>query len=72
MSRDLDAVTDQTRTDAPAPARIGARVLSEAIGTGLLVAAVIGSGIAANGSHPTTSGCSCWRTPSPPAARWSR
>ena len=56
MSRDLDAVTDHTRRDAPAPARVGARVLSEAVGTGLLVAAVIGSGIAAQRLSPNDTG----------------
>ena len=56
MSRDLDAVTDHTRRDATAPARLGARVLSEAVGTGLLVAAVIGSGIAAQRLSPDDTG----------------
>ena len=56
MSRDLDAVADHTRRDATAPARLGARVLAEAVGTGLLVAAVIGSGIAAQRLSPDDTG----------------
>jgi glycerol uptake facilitator-like aquaporin len=56
MNRDLDALTSDTRRDAPAPARLGARVLAEAVGTGLLVAAVIGSGIAAQRLSPDDTG----------------
>jgi glycerol uptake facilitator-like aquaporin len=56
MSRDLDALTSDTRKDAAAPGRLGARVLSEAVGTGLLVAAVIGSGIAAQRLSPDDAG----------------
>jgi hypothetical protein len=43
-------LTDDAPTAKPAPARPGARVLAEAVGTALLVAAVIGSGPAARGS----------------------
>jgi glycerol uptake facilitator-like aquaporin len=56
MSRDLDALTIDTRRGTAAPARLGARVLSEAVGTGLLVAAVIGSGIAAQRLSPDDTG----------------
>jgi arsenate reductase len=54
MSRDLAALTTDTRRDTPA--RLGARLLSEAVGTGLLVAAVIGSGIAAQRLSPDDTG----------------
>jgi arsenate reductase len=54
MSRDLDALTTDTRRDTPA--RLGARLLAEAVGTGLLVAAVIGSGIAAQRLSPDDTG----------------
>ena len=54
MSRDLDALATDTRRDAPV--RLGARLLSEAVGTGLLVAAVIGSGIAAQRLSPNDTG----------------
>ena len=49
MSRDLDALIDTPtgRTD-----RLGARVLAEGVGTGLLVCAVVGSGIAAQRLSP--------------------
>ena len=39
-----------------APGRLGRQVLAEAVGTGLLVAAVIGSGIAAQRLSPTDAG----------------
>jgi glycerol uptake facilitator-like aquaporin len=54
MSRDLDALTTDTRRDTPV--RLGARLLAEAVGTGLLVAAVIGSGIAAQRLSPDDTG----------------
>ena len=54
MSHDLDALTTDTRRDTPA--RLGARLLAEAVGTGLLVAAVIGSGIAAQRLSPDDTG----------------
>ena len=52
MSRDLDALPGDTRSGTTTPATLGARVLAEAVGTGLLVAAVIGSGIAAQRLSP--------------------
>ena len=56
MSRDFDALTDDTRNGTTAPIRLGARVLAEAVGTGLLMTAVIGSGIAAQRLSPTDAG----------------
>ena len=48
------------------------RLAAEALGTGLLIVAVIGSGIMATRLSPDRrSGCSCSRTPSPPPARSS-
>ena len=43
---DLDDMTDAARSGGPTRPRLGARVLAEALGTGLLVCAVVGSGIA--------------------------
>ena len=45
------------------------RLAAEALGTGLLVMAVVGSGIAASRLPAATSGCSCSRTRPPPPAR---
>lgn len=61
MSRDLDALTGDTRTGSPVSAGMvsagmGGRVLAEAVGTGLLVCAVIGSGIAAQRLSPDDIG----------------
>jgi glycerol uptake facilitator-like aquaporin len=61
MSRNLDALADDTRTGSPrsagmASAGMGGRVLAEAVGTGLLVCAVIGSGIAAQRLSPEDIG----------------
>jgi glycerol uptake facilitator-like aquaporin len=56
VSRDLDALNSDTRRYASAPTRLGARVLAEAVGTGLLVTAVIGSGIAAQRLSPDDTG----------------
>ena len=44
------------------------RLLAEFLGTGLLVAVVVGSGIAAQQLSPATSGCSCSRTAPPPCS----
>ena len=46
----------------------GHRLIAEFLGTGLLVTAVVGSGIAAAQCRPATSGCSCWRTAPPPCS----
>ena len=48
------------------------RMLAEFLGTALLVTAVVGSGIMAHRSRPTTSACSCWRTPSRPRSGSAR
>ena len=56
MNRDLHALTDDTATGRTVPARLGARVLAEAVGTALLVVAVIGSGIAAERLSPDDAG----------------
>jgi glycerol uptake facilitator-like aquaporin len=56
MNRHLDALTSDTRMGRTAPARLGARVFAEAVGTGLLVTAVVGSGIAAQRLSPTDTG----------------
>jgi glycerol uptake facilitator-like aquaporin len=50
LNRDLDALTRRARTDRSAG--LGARVLAEAVGTGLLVCAVVGSGVAAQRLSP--------------------
>jgi hypothetical protein len=44
------------------------RAAAEAVGTALLVATVVGSGIAAEHCPLQMSGCSCWRTRWRPAA----
>ena len=46
------------------------RLAAEALGTGLLVTVVVGSGIAAARLSPATSGCSYLRTLSPPQPDW--
>ena len=51
------------------PVELSRRLVAEALGTGLLIVAVIGSGIMASRLSPTMSGCSCSRTPPPPPAR---
>jgi glycerol uptake facilitator-like aquaporin len=56
MSRDLDVLTGHTHGEAAGSVRLGARMLSEAVGTGLLVAAVVGSGIAAERLSPDDTG----------------
>ena len=50
--------TDRGATDRrqPRPVRLARRLLAEAVGTGLLVAAVIGSGIAASRLSPSDTG----------------
>ena len=48
------------------------RLTAEAVGTGFLVAAVVGSGIAAQRLSPTMSVSSCSRTRSRPVRRWWR
>ena len=45
------------------------RLVAEALGTGLLIVAVIGSGIMASRLSPTMSACSCSRTPPPRLGR---
>ena len=56
MSRDLDALTGVAGQRLAAPERLRRRVLAEAVGTGLLVCALIGSGIAAQRFSPTDTG----------------
>jgi hypothetical protein len=51
---------------------LGRRLLAEFLGTGLLVAAVVGSGIAAAKLSPGDVGSSCSRTPPPLSAPSSR
>jgi len=41
------------------------RLVAELLGTALLVAAVVGSGIAATRLSPARSGYKCWRTRQP-------
>jgi arsenate reductase len=53
---DIDGLTDTAQAGAPTRARLGARVLAEALGTGLLVCAVVGSGIAAQRLSPDDVG----------------
>ncbi|MEK8109604.1 metalloregulator ArsR/SmtB family transcription factor [Micromonospora sp. M12] len=48
------------------------RASAEFAGTAMLVAAVVGSGIAAVRLSPPTSGFSSWRTRSPRPWRWAR
>lgn len=56
MTGGLDAVVDPGRKQlAPGP-RLAAMVLAEAVGTGLLVTAVVGSGIAAQRLSPGDTG----------------
>jgi arsenate reductase len=52
----------------PVDAWLGRRLLAEFVGTGVLVAVVIGSGIAAQQLTPATPACSYYRTPSPPCS----
>jgi glycerol uptake facilitator-like aquaporin len=56
MTQGSDDLTDTTRAGGTTPPRLAARVLAEAIGTGMLVCAVIGSGIAAQGLSPNDTG----------------
>jgi glycerol uptake facilitator-like aquaporin len=56
MTHDLDNLTDATQAGGVATPRLAARVLAEAIGTGMLVCAVVGSGIAAQRLSPGDTG----------------
>jgi arsenate reductase len=51
-----DAPTASVPVVRPAPPGVGRRILAEAMGTGLLVAAVVGSGIAAERLSPDDTG----------------
>jgi len=52
------------------PVDLGRRLISEALGTGLLLAAVVGSGIMAERLCGGNVGLACSATPWPPAPRW--
>ena len=51
---------------------LGRRLTAEFVGTALLVAIVVGSGIFAQRLSTDDAASSCSRTPSPPAPGWSR
>ena len=75
MAQDERTVSGSTirsksaRASLASTCRVGC--VAEALGTALLVVAVVGSGIMATRLSPTTSASNCSRTPSPPAARSS-
>jgi arsenate reductase len=56
MNRDLATLTDTEPQETSMPARLAPRLVAEAVGTGLLVTAVIGSGIAAQRLSPGDTG----------------
>jgi glycerol uptake facilitator-like aquaporin len=51
---------------SPRSTELARQVLAEFLGSMLLAAIVIGSGIAAQRLSPTTSACNCWKTQPPP------